>query len=182
MSFIPLLPAHGRAAGSLSAAWHSASLRLPAQVKAKSTLIFFPVGPRVGKQGRPRHTRELDSQDSDSEQPGMVVFVIMGFLQCISKWDKCTETWLKLGNMTETMVVSAEEVVSQLGSWAYVGLSLWSVSATAGSNYSLPQSLELMITKLITDCFSAGLTSHCSHTDLEQLGKMLLCSALPSSV
>lgn len=36
----------------LCAAWHSASLRLPAQVKAKRTLIFL-VGGSVGKQRRP---------------------------------------------------------------------------------------------------------------------------------
>lgn len=56
--FISVFSAHGQAAVPLSAAWHSAALQLPAQVKAKSTLIFL-VGPSVGKQGRWRHTREF---------------------------------------------------------------------------------------------------------------------------
>lgn len=42
----------------LSAAWHSASLQLPAQVRAKSTLIFL-AGPSVVKQGKLRPTRDL---------------------------------------------------------------------------------------------------------------------------
>lgn len=39
--FISVLSAQGRAAVPPCAAWHSASLQLPAQMKAKSTLIFL---------------------------------------------------------------------------------------------------------------------------------------------
>lgn len=56
--YISAFPAQGQAAVPLSAAWHSALLQLPAQVKAKRTLIFL-VGPSVDKQGRSSHTREL---------------------------------------------------------------------------------------------------------------------------
>lgn len=52
MSFISVFSAHGQAAVPLSAAWHSASLQLPAQGKAKRTLIFL-VSRSVGKQGSP---------------------------------------------------------------------------------------------------------------------------------
>lgn len=42
----------------LRAAWHSALLQLPAQEKAKSTVIFL-VGGSVGKHRRPWFTRGL---------------------------------------------------------------------------------------------------------------------------